>query len=363
MRCWVPAVRCTAKNCCGRRLHEEHDLFAISGSLLEPGTGVSATAGPPTAARAAGMGAAAVQDAATAALRAPNSKGSARAVAGTLLSLDKWGSLARTPARVALETPETDAAALAHFRGADRTVASSNGDVDDPARNGKRKKRKHRDGAATQTASIQPPAAAASQPTSTMPRVAAASTDAAQDVGSRPLKKRRRDREQAPASNWAAPAAVQHRQHQRVNVSIPSSSADGAPDATQPARKLKKKRTQQQASANADAAPQMAAKVPEGLADAALAKSHKRKDRESKTKRAAVVGADGQLLPNGVHGLAAEQPAVTAAVAAARANAIAGRAALQNGMVHHLDAAPRTKQKLKRKKAADGDLPGLAILT
>jgi hypothetical protein len=195
-----------------------------------------------------------------------------------------------------------------------------------------------------------------------MPRFAATSTDAAQDAASRPRKKRRRDWEQAFASNGAASATTvdaQDHQPQRANTSIPS-PADGAPDETQAARKRKKERKQQQASANAGAAPQRVAEVPDGLADAGIAKTQKRDEQKLKKKRTAIVRAEGQLLPNGVHGLAKEQPTATAALAAARADAVAGRAALQNGMDHHLDASPRIKQKMKRKKAASRETPALA---
>ena len=333
-------------------MHEEHDLFAISGSLLEAGTGVSAAVAAVDAAMPKGLSAVAAGDAAAAALRASHSTGLAR-IAGSLLSVGNSGPvLAGGMSRTEADEQISTASKSEVVPKADCQKTAANAEADGHQRNGKRKKRKLLDGAAPRTAPVQPPAAV-SQGMLTAAAAAVTGEDTALDADLRPHKKRRRDREQALDGNGTAPAAavdVQSRQPHRTNVGFVS-APNGAVDDAQLARKRLKDRKQQASLADANAASHVAANVPDQPTDATRAKKQKLKKQNRREEQTTWAAAKGQL-PNGTHKPTNGQLGPTAATAAMQADVAPRKGPLPNGVLPHQSALPRTKQKKKRRDAA-----------
>ena len=342
------------------RVHEEQDLFAISGSLLEPGTGVSASVSAGAVAAApeatADALAAAPQQSAAAALRAPCSKGRPRVVAATLAPVggaetsDVATKQPGTLAEAAPSAPDQPVDPAAKHKAGwkrDRPLSAPSEDGGHAAHDGERKKRKQKekkrkrqDGTPAQTApgSDQPAAATSLHAT-------AQATDdgrgAAPDAGQRQHKKRRRDRDAAANGGAALMASLAaHSQPQQPNGPV---AATG--DMVPPGMKRKKRRREEVlgTAVRADMSPTEQAAE---LADSGMAERKKHK----KQKRTAA--ADAAELPNGFHSAASADPQ-TIQIARPAQKAAAGVDRPQiNGIKHHQDSLARKKLKAKHKQGA-----------
>ena len=333
------------------RVHEEQDLFAISGSLLEPGTGVSASVDAGTAAAASGSTAdalaAAPQQAAAAALRAPFSAGRPRVVAAALAPASAAGTsaaaikqsrtLAEAAAPAAGQPVEPAAATDKADRKRDRLGSAPSEDGNHAAPDGerkkKKKKRKRQDDTAPQAApdSARPAAAVPVHVEGGAPEAADDGRDAAPDGSQRQHKKRRQDRE--PAANGdGAPAAslVAHSQPQQLNR--PVSATD---ELVLPMKKQKKRRREEPSDAAVRAVEAPSEQAPE-LPDDGVAQ------RKKKKKHQRVADAEAAELPNGYHNTAGNKSQAQATQVASQAFNAAGRT-LPNGVMPDQDALARKK--------------------
>ncbi len=341
------------------RVHEEQDLFAISGSLLEPGTGISASAGAGTAAAAPGRTAAtlaaAPQQAAAAALRVPFSAGRPRVVAATLAPAVAAETLAAVPKQPGTEAgapaadqpagpAATDKAARKRDRPGPLPCEDGNHAAPDGERK-KKKKRKRQDGMAAQRApaSAQPAAPASVHVTANAAEATGDGRDAAPDCNQRQHKKRRRDRE--PAANaGVAPAASSdaHSKPQQVNGPIPATHGE------MPPMKKRKKRRREEATVTAVRTVEAPSEQVAELADDGMT------ERKKQKKQKRLADAEAAELPNGFHNTASMKPKAQTPQLAPQASQTAGRS-LPNGVMPHQDSLARKKLKMKHGQRAAGD--------
>ncbi len=335
------------------RVHEEQDLFAISGSLLEPGTGVSTSPGAGAAAAAtADALAAAPQQAAAAALRAPFSAGRPRVVAATLapaVAADSSAAATQQPrtvaeaAALAADQPVKPAAAMDKAaRKRDRPAPVPREDGNDAAPDGdrktKKKKQKRQDGTATQAApdSACPAAAVPVHASADAAEVPDNGRDAAPDGSQRQHKKRRR--EGGPAANGDAAPAVSsdaHSQPQQVNG--PISAIDGLVPPTKKHEKRRREEPSDTAVRTIDVPPEQAAE----MADDGKAEGKKQKKQKRKAN------AEAAELPNGYRSTASKKLKAQDTQLAPQATNAGGRT-LPNGVTPHQDSLARKKLKVKK---------------
>ena len=325
-----------------RRVHEEQDLFAISGSLLEPGTGISASGGAGAVAAAPEamadmLAAAAPQQAAAAALRAPFSGGRPRVVAATLAPADVAGTSAaaakqpRTLAEAAVSTADQPVAMDTAGRKRDRPVPVPSEDGDHAAPEGRRhkKKRKRQDGMPLPTGpnSAQPAAAAPVHVMADAAEAADVGRDAAPDGSQRQHKKQRREMKSA-----VAPAASldAHSRPQQLN-GLSSALGDFVP----PVKKSKKRRREEGVAVTAEETQQAAELADDGAAD-----------RKKRKKQKRLANAAAMELPNGYHSTAGNKTkAQTTQIAPQTSNTV-GRTP-PNGVMPHQTSLTRKKLKAK----------------
>ena len=346
---------CGAKKVSSCRVHEEQDLFAISGSLLEPGTGVSTAPAKPTAAAGqttAQTLVAAVEEAAAAGLRAPFGATRPRAITATLtpVAAADAPSLADDIA-ASVATQHADHAAIGKAdRTGDRPVQAPqipNEDGSLPAHAKKKKRKRQHDMASAPASGAVPSATAAAAllPVAQEAIARANSTDAVPASVPRQHKKRRRDKDLAVLPGTAPLAAFRGADSEPQQVNGPVSQA--AADLGSNQKNHHKRRRADPSSTEADAA-RVAPEAATNLANGDVAERKKRKKRKHKLEGLALVNE--AELPNGLHSAASKSEKDTATGQQAADDV----RTLPNGVMsqHDQHSLARKKHKVKRTKVA-----------